>query len=212
MSRGVVASLRDFVPMRPLSRPEAYRIAELQAIRFLSLASVQTPPVPVSAISSLPKLQVQRLSPLPVSGATEWSHGRWLILLNGGEPVGRQRFSLAHEFKHILDHRFLDLLYHQIPAPDRHDFIEGVCDYFASSLLVPRPWLKRAWGDGMQNLSELARHFGVSQVAMQVRLTQVGLGERPTRCGNGSPGWRLQWTRGAGSRKRYHRTAALLPN
>ena len=31
MNRGVIASLRDFVPLRPLRREEAMRIAELQA-------------------------------------------------------------------------------------------------------------------------------------------------------------------------------------
>jgi hypothetical protein len=67
-------------------------------------------PVPERIITELPKLHVQRFSPLPVSGATQWTHGRWLVLLN--EPITRQRFSLAHEAKHILDHRFVDILDH----------------------------------------------------------------------------------------------------
>lgn len=114
---GVLTELRDFVPIRPLTRTEAYRIAEMQATRFLRLVGTEAAPVREEAISELPRIQVQRFSPLPVSGATQWSHGRWMILLNGAEPLVRQRFSLAHEFKHILDHRFIDILYQRIPEP-----------------------------------------------------------------------------------------------
>src|SRR5712675_1065986 len=100
MSLGVIASLRDFVPIRPLTRTEAFRIAELQSIRFLGLVGVSEPPVRESVITNLPRLSVQRISPLPVSGATQWANGQWLLLLNGGEPRARQIFSLAHELKH----------------------------------------------------------------------------------------------------------------
>ncbi len=211
MSRGVIASLRDFVPIRPLTRAEAYRIAELQSIRLLKLTGVTEPPVCDEIITELPKLEVQRLSPLPVSGATQWSNGRWMVLLNGGEPLARQRFSLAHELKHIIDHRFVDVLYQAIPEADRHDFIENVCDYFAGSLLVPRAWLKRAFGEGIQRPAELAARFGVSQAAIAVRLSQVGLGERPKRCSRVAPDWALPWSRGAGTHDPYHRRAVLLP-
>lgn len=210
MNRGVIASLRDFVPIRPLTRTEAYRIAELQAIRFLEQLGIQDGPVPESAITELPKLVVQRFSPLPVSGATEWTNGTWMVLLNGAEPMVRQRFSLAHELKHIVDHRFIHILYERVPVADRHAFIESVCDYFAGCLLVPRPWLKRTWGNGMQRQADLAAHFGVSQQAIQVRLSQVGLGERPSRCNRTASGWALPPLRRPGTPEPYHRLAATL--
>jgi hypothetical protein len=209
MSRGVIASLRDFVPLRPLTRPEAFRIAELQALRFLQAVHIGEPHVPERVITELPKVHVERFSPLPVSGATEWAHGRWLILLNGAEPSVRQRFSLAHEFKHILDHRFIAVLYQAIPTRDRAAFIEQLCDYFAGSLLVPRPWLKRAWGTGIQHLPDLATLFGVSQAAIQVRLAQTGLSTPGQRCAHTVPGWALPPAPGTGSSAPYQRTAAL---
>lgn len=208
---GVLTALRDMVPIRPLTRTEAYRIAELQATHFLRLVGAEAPPVREEAISELPRLQVQRHSPLPVSGATQWSHGRWMILLNGAEPAVRQRFSLAHEFKHIVDHRFIDILYQRIPEAERHEFIEGVCDYFAGCVLVPRTWLKAAWGDGIQRPADLATRFGVSQQAISVRLSQVGLGERPARCSRISPTWALPWDRSPGTREGYRRLAIALP-
>jgi hypothetical protein len=124
MNRGVIAALRDFVPIRPLTREEAMRIAELQALRFLEMVGITGGPVPERVIADLPRVQVERMSPLPVSGATQWASQRWLIVLNGAEPATRQRFSLAHEFKHILDHRFADVLYRNILEEARHESIE----------------------------------------------------------------------------------------
>ncbi|MDZ7733876.1 MAG: ImmA/IrrE family metallo-endopeptidase [Acidimicrobiia bacterium] len=209
MTLGIVTQLRDFVPLRPLTRAEAYRIAELQAIRFLKLTGASEPPLGEATITQLPRMQVQRFSPLPVSGATEWSHGRWLVLLNGAEPIVRQRFSLAHEFKHIVDHRFHNLLYRRIPKAERHQFVESLCDYFAGCLLVPKVWLRRAWTTGVQRPDELARLFGVSQMAIQVRLAQTGLAEPAARCSRSDPRWTLPELKRRGTREGYLRRAPL---
>ena len=58
MNRGVIASVRDLVPLRPLSFGEHLRIAELQASRFLQLVGVTEAPVPERVIVELPRLQV----------------------------------------------------------------------------------------------------------------------------------------------------------
>lgn len=210
MNRGVIATLRDFVPIRPLSRIEALRIAELQATRFLKLVGISEPSVPERAIAELPRVQVERVRGLTASGATEWAKGRWLIALRASEPVTRQRFSLAHEFKHILDDRFIDVLYRGIPKADRARFVEQVCDYFAGCLLMPRPWLKHAWASlRIQRLPDLAEHFGVSEQAVEVRLSQVGLGAPRPRCSRAS-GRSLLPVPAAGTPAVYHRLAPVL--
>jgi len=197
MNGGIITSLRDRVPLRPLTRSEHLRIAELQAQRFLALSGIAQPPVPASIISELPRLQVTVMRPFPVSGATHWKHGAWLIVLNGREPQTRQRFSLAHEFKHILDDRFIDLIYRHVPDADRRDFIEQVCNYFAGCLLIPRPWLKRAYYGGMQSTKLLARHFDVSEAAIETRLGQTGLVDPRPRCARTSTDRSLQPDPGA---------------
>lgn len=207
MNPGVLTTLRDFVPIRPLTRTEAYRIAELQASRFLKLVDVNEGPVSERIITELPRFQVQRFSPLPVSGATQWANGKWMILLNGNESIARQRFSLAHEFKHIVDHRFVDILYARIADREREAFVESVCDYFAGCLLVPRPWLKKAWGEGVQRPADLATRFGVSHQAIQVRLSQTGLIGRQRRCGQTLGEWRLPRSHRTGTPEVYHRRA-----
>src|SRR5436305_8343005 len=144
----LITAVRDIMPIRPLAFAEALRSAELQATKLLQLSDLSTPPFPETIISGLPRVQVERIVPAPASGATQWSRGRWLILLNGSEVPGRQRFSLAHEFKHVLDNPFIDVLYPAKGDMTSAERAEQVCDYFAGCLLVPRPWLKRAWTSG----------------------------------------------------------------
>ncbi len=50
-----------------------------------------------------------------------------------------------------------------------------MCDYFAACLLMPRIWVKRAWGDGINDQRALAALFDVSTTAMGIRLEQLGL-------------------------------------
>lgn len=184
MSRGIIAQLRDNVPIRPLTRIEALSIAERQALRFLELSDITAPAVPENIISELPKVQVTRSQKLLQSGMSAWEHGRWKIVLNANDSRLRQRFSLAHELKHIIDNSFVDQLYGAVDPHERDDWIESVCEYFAGCLLVPRPWLKRAWSKGNQRLSTLAHQFDVSQAAMNTRLFQVGLAQPGDRCGH----------------------------
>jgi Zn-dependent peptidase ImmA (M78 family) len=157
-----------------LTHPEALRVAELQATKLLVLSGVTAPPFPESAIADLPRIQVERIFPAPSAGATQWSHGRWLIVLNGADTHGRQRFSLGHEFKHVLDNPFIDVLYPGDERMTSQERAEQVCDYFAACLLMPRPWVKRAWTTN-PNPRALARRFDVSLQAMRVRLEQMGL-------------------------------------
>src|SRR5438128_2533149 len=161
----LIASLRDLVPIRPLTLTEALRVADLQATKFRELSGVVEPPVPTEILTNLPRLEVARLKLTPMSAATQWSHGRWLILLNGAEPPTRQRFSLAHEFKHILDNPFVRVLY---PAPhDAYDRrrAEQLCDHFAACLLMPRAWVTALWRTGIHDPRALARRCQVSPPA-----------------------------------------------
>ncbi|MEO6318843.1 MAG: ImmA/IrrE family metallo-endopeptidase, partial [Acidimicrobiales bacterium] len=59
---------------------------------------------------------------------------------------------------------------------------ERLCDYFAACLLMPRSWVKQAYGSGVQDVVALAERFEVSPQAMQVRLLQLGLVDRYRRC------------------------------
>ncbi len=206
----VLTNLRDTVPLRPLRYSEALRLAELQAQKYLALSGVTEPSVPERIITELPYVQVMRMSPFPTSGATHWSRGRWLVVLNGSEPATRQRFSLAHEVKHIIDHRFAEFIYSAFPENERHDMIERICDYFAGCLLMPRPWVKRIYCSGVQHLPDLAQTFGVSQAAISVRLSQIGLTDPTPRCLPVSKDWTLKTLEQLASGPLYQRVASYV--
>jgi len=177
---GLLADLRALVPLRPLTMHEAMFLADRQASEFLTAVGVEEAPVPSEAIEQLRFVRVHYRRPMQSSGAARWMKPRWVVLINANEPAVRQRFSLAHEFKHIVDHVDAPIIY----ADRRFDpaAVERVCDYFAGCLLMPRTWLRDAFVSGVQELSALAELFEVSQAAMQVRLTQLGLTDVLPRC------------------------------
>lgn len=176
-----ITKLRRIMPGRPLTRSEAMTIAERQALTFVRLADITGPAVPDEIIAGLPTVSVHYDADLPVSGSTLWSGGLWHLTLSAQDGWTRQRFTLAHEFKHVLDHPFIDGLYGPPGHAETADRVERVCDYFAACLLMPRPMLKRSYTHGNQTIAGLAREFDVSRAAMTVRLRQTGLIDQPTR-------------------------------
>ena len=182
MARNVLHDLRHLMPARPLRPSDAVLVAELQANKLLRSQGIEGPPVPASLISKFPRVEVETVYSLGVSGATAWSDGRWQILLNGGEPEVRQRFSAAHELKHVIDHPLVDVAYPAVFGMTSHQRQEQAANYFAACLLMPRRWVRKAWEDGVQDVDELARMFDVSHSAMRIRLKCLGLVESTKRC------------------------------
>jgi Zn-dependent peptidase ImmA (M78 family) len=174
------------MPTRPLEEHEARGVAERQAIKLLELLGQHEPSVNVSLITELPRVQV-KVEPIPnaagISGISQWSRGRWVIVVNRDDSPTRRRFTLSHEFKHVLDHPFVSVIYSELGKndADRDRATEQICDYFAGCLLMPRNWVKRAWANGVQDQAALAAMFDVSEAAMAVRLQQIGLTEPRAR-------------------------------
>lgn len=180
----VLADVRSLRPDRPLTMREAYGVAERQAARLLARLGVESWPVPSEVITELPFVQVSiRRLPTTTHGATRWIKPRWVILINAYEPTVRQRFSLAHELKHILDHPFRRNGQVRIDTPTAYEANERLCLYFAACLLMPRPRVKQAWVSGRQDVVALAASFNVSPQAMYVRLIELGLVDRFERHG-----------------------------
>lgn len=186
--QSVLALLRSLVPQRPLNHHESLRIAELQANRLLEHFQIRTTAVPSELIADLPRIRVAFELLRPVSGAAHWSGRYWVISLNAADHPRRQRFSLAHEFKHIVDHTTKDWLYFDRPGMSAHQQAEKVADYFAACLLMPKRIVKRLFGEGHQDVHELADLLQVTPAAMSYRLDQLGLTERRGRCDSRSIG------------------------
>lgn len=181
----ILTSLRHTNPHRACRFDEALTVAELQAAKLNQLLAAQHPSFQLTGITeqhiaALPHIRIA-YEPLPVSGMTHWNGHDWIICLNTVDPEVRQRFTLLHEFKHIIDHHHTHHLYTGTPnARSRtgatpREQAERAADYFAGCALIPRTALKHAWGNGIQHPAALAEHFNVSQTAIHVRLNQTGL-------------------------------------
>ncbi|MDX6285904.1 MAG: hypothetical protein QOG53_1389 [Frankiales bacterium] len=179
---GLFSVLRGLVPNRPLRYREAERLAELQANRLRELLGIDGPRLPDEAITELPRILVAAEHDLPVSGSAHWSNGRWIIVLNALDHPLRQRFSLCHELKHVLDHTTKASLYPEEAGLPASVKAERIADLFAAMLLMPKRHVKRLYGEGVQQPTELAEHFEVSVQAMNYRLQQLGLTEPKGRC------------------------------
>jgi Zn-dependent peptidase ImmA (M78 family) len=161
--------------------PKTLQIVERQATKFLELHDSMTAPIPVEIIGELPRVRIVVDHDMPISGSSAWNGQSWVISLNATESWARQRFTLAHEYLHIVHHGFVDRLYSSDPAVAATQ-VEQAADYFAGCLLVPKRLLKSIWCNDTQKVSELAHIFDVSAAAIRVRLDQTGLVIPVARC------------------------------
>lgn len=173
--RSIFKELRSLMPQRSLPYPDALQRAEAQANRLLSLHGITCGPVPTEIVTELPRVRVEHDWDMPASGSAVWDGTNWVISLNAAEHSLRQRFSLFHEFKHIVDHPTRDLI-------ENDEMAERVADYFAACVLMPKAWVKAAFCNETQKIEALAEKFAVSPRAMSVRLAQLGLTTAVDRC------------------------------
>ena len=108
------------------------------------------------------------------------------MLVRGGDPPLRKRFTIAHELGHYFLHlgedgEFVDrdANLFRLPSaddraasPDRRREIQA--NLFAAALLMPEAELRLYWKE-RKSIAELARIFQVSPEAMGYRLDALGL-------------------------------------
>lgn len=181
----LIKELRSLIPHRPLTAAEALWLAEHQAIKMRELTGYTDEPfIARDAIAHQRKISVVYDPDLPQSGSSHWTGKLWQITINASEPFTRQRYTMCHELKHILDAPFDEYCYPSHPKQSAQQFAETVCDVFAANLLMPKRMVVSAYTSGgdLQRPAELAKLFGVSQKAMEVRLQDLGLLARKYRC------------------------------
>lgn len=179
----MIKTLQRFVPKRRLLQHEALAIAEKQAQHLRRLLNVNQPAITNQKLDTIPGVIIEDVPNLAVSGATRKVGDIWIILTNRDEADVRQRFTIAHEIKHILDDPAVNHLHKTAPHKQPPGWLtEKICDYFAACLLMPRLWIKRAWTTGTQDEADLAQLFEVSTHAISIRLHQTGLTDKPKRC------------------------------
>lgn len=181
--RILLADLSRQIPKRALTRRESAMIAERIATKLRGDAGALAPRLDDKVIASLPWIvEVERIDDLPKSGMASAVSGGWVITLNDDEPEVRQRFSLAHELFHTIVDEWAQRLLPSRGGYTADERLEQMCDRFAAALLAPRVMLRADWASGMQSVPKLAARYGVSKVAMRVRLLELGLLEQTPRC------------------------------
>lgn len=186
--RTVIERVRDLMPRRRLTLSEAYKVAELQAAELLRLLDISTAPVKFDKLFALPNVELKMEANYRMdhfSGLSRFSKGRWLIIVDGNDPHGRRRFTMAHEFKHVIDHSIGKIAYAGLGYGNKerqHQHIEAICQHFAACFLMPKSWVRDWWTRGFQDVYALAGHFQVSLTAMEVQLKKFGfIGSEPDR-------------------------------
>jgi Zn-dependent peptidase ImmA (M78 family) len=166
-----LSGLRRLLPQRAISYPEALAVAEKQANRLA--ARHRDGSVQEADLLSLTAISIETDTATTDdehSGSSHYDRGRWVIQLDATEPRTRQRFTLAHEIKHIIDATNAEAY---ARLTDRQ--IEHVCDHFAACLLMSKPAVYRLWGRGIRTPEALAAGLRVSLAAITIRLNTMGL-------------------------------------
>ena len=169
------------------------KAARSRAAQVLEENGIVKAPVPVERIAKRLGASV-RFSPFDdsLSGMITIKDGVPIIGINALHHPNRQRFSIAHELGHLVLHReFITNNVHvdksfALNRDERsatgEDKLEIDANAFASELLIPREWLKREIASHVdleddRALTNLAKHFKVSKVALQNRLLNLAMWE-----------------------------------
>lgn len=101
------------------------------------------------------------------------------IVINSNKPVLRKRFTMAHEIGHYIRQYQDETGAFNGPHRDERsakgfDPDEIWANNFAASLLMPASIVRKYWAQG-KTVSEMARIFGVSETAMDIRRANLGL-------------------------------------
>lgn len=139
---------------------------EIVASRLRNPAS--EPPVDLAAVGTLLGVSGWRSEDLPVAGELRREGPNFIIAHATGMPVGRRRFTIAHE----LCHAFFEST--GAGCPRIGEELELICDKFAASLLLPAQTLREdlaEWSPG--HAIELAKRYEVSLSALLLRAEEV---------------------------------------
>jgi Zn-dependent peptidase ImmA (M78 family) len=153
-----------------------------EILRTHGLFSIPVDPVTLANREGI-KVNNAKFSDENLSGLVAKRGSNVTILVNQSDVPFRKRFTIAHElghhFLHLLaDGDFVDTqvdLFRDAEAGESGSrAVEVQANQFAAALLMPEELVRQAFGR-MQNLSELARLFNVSEEAMAIRLGRLGL-------------------------------------
>jgi len=142
-------------------------------LRLLKLFEVLVPPVPVQDIARKMGVIVESCE-IDSDGQLfmDINAGVAKILVNKRASHVRERFTIAHEIGHLMQHHFTTV--HRDASGQYEGRIEWEANNYAADLLMPY-WMIKFVGPRYKNdPRELAPIFDVSEQAMFYRLKNLG--------------------------------------
>lgn len=113
-------------------------------------------PIPYRTFGPIALREFKKASP---DALTLWIWDKPTILFDDRKPANRCQFSMMHEIAHVrLGHR------------EHSKLAEIEANYFAAAALCPLVLLSRS---GLVDVSDVAKHFGVSEECAQHRLASL---------------------------------------
>ncbi len=154
-----------------------------RAQALLASLGIDKPPVDVESIAeSLDFLVLYFPFPDSQSGAMFIEGDTKTIGVNKWHAETRQRFTIAHELGHYLggheDFHALEKVSRSEGVPrwaDPEHQNEREADIFAAELLMPESMLREDVRTREYDLDALAKRYGVSQQAMIIQISDLGL-------------------------------------
>jgi Zn-dependent peptidase ImmA (M78 family) len=155
--------------------------AREMARKYLKKHRITAPPVPVEAIIAAEGIHLQTMAyPDGTAGESWREHGVGFIAVSTYLRANRRRFTLAHEFGHLVlrhhENRFRDISYVDQPMRDPEedvwepsDPLEVEANQFAAELLMPLSLFKKEW-QANPDAKLLAARYQVSQEAAWWRI------------------------------------------
>jgi len=158
--------------------------AGAEARRILKKYKLNSLPIDVEKLCDSLGIEIQYVDFSEIEGrigkeisGTLQKHGKtYTILVNEDESDVRARFTIAHELGHYFLHVKDDP--RQIVTSFRRDRStkETMANKFAAELLMPKALVEEEYSKMVIPVSDtLAKKFGVSKLAIRVRLDSLGM-------------------------------------
>jgi len=153
-----------------------FQLVEMLAQKYLKKGGVHYPPVPNGLISLADEQHPVETHPLPLKvyhGATWFLKDKWILQVKVDDTSAAKRFTLFHEVFHILVHCRTTPMFRARGVKEGF-FNELLAEHFANCVLLPGEWVKEKWAE-VKDLDKMAEIFGVSKLAICMRLKHLGL-------------------------------------
>jgi Zn-dependent peptidase ImmA (M78 family) len=141
---------------------------------LLSFFGVRAPPVDVTGIARQLGVVLHHVPNPGWFGAVSSTDDHAEIWISTNQSGVKQRFTLAHELGHLLQHP-LAVAYRDLNYEPGTSSIEREANHFAACLLMPAWMMGAAMHSTGGSVHRMAHLFDVSESAMSFRLRNLGL-------------------------------------